>query len=102
MRVMPFPVPPPPETIRLANDRVVSYYEFGDPAGAPMFALHGTPSAGACFVWAHDAARERGIRLLAPDRPGIGLSDHLPRNAPAVVSDYPPELAATADALGIG
>jgi pimeloyl-ACP methyl ester carboxylesterase len=90
--------PPPVQTVRTAAGRAIAYYEYGDTRGAPLFVLHGTPTCGAGFAWAAPAARQRGLRLIAPDRPGVGLSDHarLP-----LVADYGPELAATADALGI-
>ncbi len=84
-----------------AAGRTVSYYEFGSPDGTPVFALHGTPASGAGFVWADDAARALGVRMIAPDRPGIGHSDpHLPGRG-RVVADYVDEFTATADALGI-
>ena len=93
--------PPPAQTLLTAAGRTVSYYEFGDPEGAPVFALHGTPASGAGYVWADDAARELGIRLIAPDRPGIGHSDAYPAGRGHVVHDYVDEFTATADALGV-
>jgi pimeloyl-ACP methyl ester carboxylesterase len=78
---------------------MVGYYEYGDLRGAPLFVLHGTPISGAGFAWAARAAQERGLRLIAPDRPGVGLSDRAPL---PLVADYGAELAAIADALGIG
>ncbi len=78
--------------------RIVGIYEYGDPAGAPVMVLHGTPACGAGFAWADDPARERGLRLVAPDRPGVGLSSPLDGLS---VADYPALLAALADALDI-
>jgi pimeloyl-ACP methyl ester carboxylesterase len=86
-------------TVRVATGRAVGVYEYGDPGGFPVFALHGTPSCGAGFSWADAPARERGLRILAPDRPGIGFSDRAPL---ARVADYAPELDHVADALEIG
>jgi pimeloyl-ACP methyl ester carboxylesterase len=79
------------------DGRVVGIYEYGDPAGAPVMVLHGTPACGAGFAWADEPARERGVRLIAPDRPGIGLSSPLDYS----VADYPAQLGALADALGV-
>jgi pimeloyl-ACP methyl ester carboxylesterase len=73
-------------------------YEYGDPAGAPVLTLHGTPASGAGFDWTDRSARERNLRIIAPDRPGIGNSTPVPLG---VVADYAAELAAFADALGI-
>lgn len=92
---------PEPRTVRTADGRVIGYYEYGDPEGAPLVALHGTPACGAGFAWADEGARVRGIRLLAPDRPGVGDSDPWEPGRGAVVDDYPPMLAAFADALGL-
>src|SRR5215475_4617910 len=97
---MPYDLPPDPDVVRTADGRVVSYYDFGDRGGTPVFAMHGTPASGAGFWFADQRARDRGLRLIAPDRPGIGRSDHLTQAQPTVV-DYAPELAATADALGV-
>jgi pimeloyl-ACP methyl ester carboxylesterase len=96
-----FDLPPPPRTVRLANGRTVGYYEFGAPNGTPVLAMHGTPASGAGFSWADGRARARGVRLVAPDRPGVGRTDRPARGHAYRIGDYPPELAATADALGI-
>lgn len=92
---------PQPETVRTADGRVTGYYEFGDPAGTPVVALHGTPACGAGFAWADQRARARGIRLLAPDRPGVGDSDRWEPGRGASIADYPATLSAFADALGL-
>jgi len=60
---------------RCADGRKLGYAEFGDPDGAPVIALHGTPGSRLMFALADQAARERGLRLIAPERPGYGLSD---------------------------
>ena len=52
----------------------IGVYEYGDPNGEPVFALHGTPACGAGFDWTDIPARDRGLRIIAPDRPGIGRS----------------------------
>jgi pimeloyl-ACP methyl ester carboxylesterase len=85
-------------TVRVAGNREIGIYEYGDPAGAPVFAMHGTPACGAGFDWADAGAREHGLRLIAPDRSGIGHSTRVPM---APVRDYAGELAELADALEI-
>ena len=46
----------------------------------------------------HDVACELGFRVIAPDRPGIGASPMIDGRK---LSDWPAELAALADSLGI-
>ena len=58
--------------VPLPDGSTVGVYEYGDPGGRPVFAFHGVPACGAGFDWADEPARSRGIRLLAPDRPGVG------------------------------
>ncbi len=77
---------------------VVGVYEYGDPTGAPVMVFHGTPACGAGFVWADASARDRGLRLIAPDRPGVGLSSRIPSWA---IVDYPAQVVALADALDL-
>jgi len=92
---------PEPRTVRVADGSRTGYYEFGDPDGKPVVALHGTPNAGAGFAWADAPARDRGVRVLAPDRPGVGDSDRWQLDHPITVADYAPSLRAFADALGL-
>ena len=61
---------------RLADGRRISFAEFGDPRGLPVLALHGTPGSRFMFGLTDAAARERGLRIIAPDRPGYGHSDY--------------------------
>ena len=86
-------------TVHAAGNREVGVYEYGDPNGEAVFALHGTPSCGAAFDWTDIPARDRGLRVIAPDRPGVGRSTRVPLPA---VGDYAIELGALADALEIG
>jgi pimeloyl-ACP methyl ester carboxylesterase len=64
-------------SLYLRDGRRLGYAEYGDPQGLPVFFFHGTP--GSRFECGHadiaDDFRRAGARLIAPDRPGIGLSD---------------------------
>lgn len=88
--------PPAPREVNTVG-QVVGVYEYGHPNGTPVMVLHGTPACGAGFAWADAPARERDLRLIAPDRPGVGLSS---RVASFRVADYPAQVLALADALG--
>ncbi len=63
-------------TLRLPDGRRLSYAEFGDPRGLPVLAIHGTPGSRFMFGLTDQAARERGLRVIAPDRPGYGRSEY--------------------------
>jgi pimeloyl-ACP methyl ester carboxylesterase len=89
---------PRPRVVDVAG-RAVGFYEYGDPTGAPVMVLHGTPACGAGFAgWGDAPARTLGLRLLAPDRPGVGLTA---RRDGYRVADYADDVAALADTLGI-
>ena len=94
---------PEPRAVPVGQGRVVGVYEYGDPDGAPVMVFHGVPACGAGFTWADQPARERGLRLVAPDRPGVGISTALTPTASGAwrVCDYPPPVVELADALGI-
>jgi pimeloyl-ACP methyl ester carboxylesterase len=84
--------------LRLKDGRMLGYAEYGDPSGTPVFAFHGFPGSRITFRIADDAARRRGVRIIAPDRPGMGLSTFQPgRN----LLDWPQDVGELADALGI-
>jgi pimeloyl-ACP methyl ester carboxylesterase len=74
----------------------VAVAEFGAPDGEPAFFFHGWPSSRTQAILADQAAREVGVRLIAPDRPGIGRSSF---QAGRRLLDWPPVLAQLADAL---
>jgi len=76
----------------------LAWNEFGDPSGKPVFYYHGWPSSRLQARLAHHIARDRGLRLIAMDRPGIGKST-LVRERKLV--DWPELMARFADHLGI-
>ncbi len=47
---------------------------YGDPDGVPVLAFHGAPACRLMFASADTEARRLGLKLIAPDRPGYGLS----------------------------
>lgn len=85
---------------RLANGRALAYAEWGPLrlSGAAMLYFHGI--ADGRFSWgAGSACEDRGIRLIAVDRPGIGGSDPKPGRS---VVDWASDVEELADQLGIG
>ena len=86
--------PPPLRILTRPDGRRVACAEYGDPGGLPVLALHGTPGSRLMFALADRAARERGIRLIAPERPGYGLSDYRHSESLAQIAE---DLSAVAD-----
>jgi pimeloyl-ACP methyl ester carboxylesterase len=86
------------ETLPLQNGGSIALSEYGDPGGAPVFFCHGWPSSRTMAELAHDAARDLGVRIISPDRPGIRDSQFQPDRR---LIDWPPLLNGVADHLGI-
>jgi pimeloyl-ACP methyl ester carboxylesterase len=64
------------QTIKLYDGRIIGYHEFGDGNGKPLFYFHGSGAGSGYFARGLDTiASQNKIRIIAPDRPGIGLSD---------------------------
>ncbi len=62
------------DRIALPDGRWLAYTEFGDPDGRPVLLFHGTPGY-RHNPWTTDAElRSAGVRLIVPDRPGVGRS----------------------------
>lgn len=89
---------PPLEFCRLADGRVMSFAQYGDPGGVAVMYCHGFPGSRYEAALGDAAARRLGIRLIAADRPGFGHSTLRPGRR---FTDWPADLAALADSLGI-
>jgi len=86
-------------TVALPDGRELAYEEYGDPAGFPVLSFHGGLSSRLDAAPAHGAAVAKGVRLVSPDRPGLGLSTYQPGRR---LTDWPADVERLADALGIG
>jgi len=82
--------------IALADGRKVQLEEYGDPSGAPALWFHGGFSSRLEASCLDAPAREVGLRVLAPDRPGVGGSDLLPDRT---VTGYADDVRELLDAL---
>jgi pimeloyl-ACP methyl ester carboxylesterase len=85
------------QTIRLRDGRTLGFAEYGDPNGAPLLFFHGTPGSRLMAVPEWDDT-SLGIRLIAPDRPGIGLSDYLPNRT---IQSWADDVRELGDALAL-
>ncbi|KAF4966106.1 hypothetical protein FSARC_6157 [Fusarium sarcochroum] len=66
------------QTFHLSDGRTLGFAEFGKPDGKPVLYFHGFPSSRLEAQPVHDMAQRCGIRLVALDRPGFGLSTPKP------------------------
>jgi pimeloyl-ACP methyl ester carboxylesterase len=85
------------QVLELGDGRALGFKVYGDPAGAPLLFLHGTPGSRLKFAIGHDAGKELGLAIVAPDRWGYGLSD-VP-DAPTLPA-FAADMAALMDHLG--
>jgi len=86
--------------VRLRDGRTLAYAEHGDASGVPIIYCHGVPSSrveGDLIVNSAKAASFR-LRIIVPDRPGMGHSDFQPDRR---IVDWPDDVADLATALSL-
>ena len=83
-------------SVPLSDGRRLAYAEFADADGAPVILFHGLP--GSRLSWGMLPGRPfpSGLRVIAPDRPGYGLSDPKPGRT---LLEWANDVRALADAL---
>jgi pimeloyl-ACP methyl ester carboxylesterase len=86
--------------MRMPGGRRLAFDEYGPADGVPRFYFHGAPSARIePLLFDLPALAERnGVRLIAADRPGVGLSDY---QRGRTLGAWPVDVAALADHLGL-
>ena len=88
------------QQIKLKDGRLLGYTEYGAREGKPVFYFHGFP--GSRLDWpfsdADDSATQLNARIIAVDRPGMGLSDFKPGRK---ILDWPDDVIELADALQV-
>jgi pimeloyl-ACP methyl ester carboxylesterase len=82
--------------LKLRDGRMLGYADLGDPQGIPVFHFHGGGTSRFDALVVEKTAQKLGIRLIAPDRPGLGLSTFKPGRK---VSDWPDDISDLADGL---
>ena len=85
-------------TLLLKNGCQLAWNEYGAPAGEPLFYFHGIPGSQLEAGNADTIAKELGIRLISPGRPGNGDSDSLEAFS---LIDWPKVVSQLADALSL-
>lgn len=88
------------QQFQLPGGRRLGYDEYGSPNGKPLFYFHGSPSSRLEFsLYGNDETlRSFDARVIAVDRPGVGLSDFQPKRR---LLDFPKDILALADHLRI-
>jgi pimeloyl-ACP methyl ester carboxylesterase len=84
--------------IKLKGGASLAFAEYGERGGVPVFFFHGWPSSRTMAELTDSAARELGVRIISPDRPGIRGSTLQPNRK---LVDWPRDLEQLADQLGI-
>jgi pimeloyl-ACP methyl ester carboxylesterase len=84
--------------VRLGDGRSMGYAQYGDPGGFPIVNAHGGMACRLDVAAAAAVAETTGVRLISPDRPGIGLSDPHPNHT---VTDWARDVAELLDQMGI-
>ena len=74
----------------------IAYSEYGVPSGRPVFFFHGWPSSRTMGELTDAPARELGLRIISPDRPGICGSTFQPNRT---LRDWPDVLEQLANHL---
>ncbi|KAJ5808229.1 hypothetical protein N7474_009498 [Penicillium riverlandense] len=86
------------QTIHLPDERQLGYAEYGCATGLPLMWFHGYPSSRLEGQGIDKIAQQLGIRVIAPDRPGFGLSTV---QAHRHILDWPADVQALAGHLGL-
>jgi pimeloyl-ACP methyl ester carboxylesterase len=84
------------DTHVMRDGRTLEVHEYGDPGGHPVVFFHGLIGSHHQASYIADEARRRGLRIIAPNRPGVGRSAFTRRRTPL---DAVPDVEDLADAL---
>ncbi len=82
---------------KLTNGYQLGYACYGLDDGIPAFYFHGLPGSRREGGMLHQACLDEGVQLIAPDRPGYGLSELIPDLR---FGQWPQWVAELADHLG--
>jgi pimeloyl-ACP methyl ester carboxylesterase len=70
------------DQLLMRSGRKLEIHEYGDPHGHPIFFFHGLIGSHYQASYIADEAREAGLRLIAPNRAGVGKSEFTRRTTP--------------------
>ncbi|MEN8168155.1 MAG: alpha/beta hydrolase [Pseudomonadota bacterium] len=84
--------------IRLSSGYQLGYARYGRDNGIPVFYFHGLPGSRRECGLLHQACLDLNVQLIAPDRPGYGLSEMV---AGSRLRQWPQTVVELADQLGL-
>jgi pimeloyl-ACP methyl ester carboxylesterase len=86
--------------ITMRDGRTLAYAEYGTPSGQPIIYCHGVPSSRAegDLIIDGPAAASLGLRVIVPDRPGVGYSQY---QSGRQIADWPNDVLDLASALAL-
>jgi pimeloyl-ACP methyl ester carboxylesterase len=70
------------DTVAVRQGRALEVREYGDPRGHPVFFFHGLIGSHHQASYVAEQAKRAGLRIIAPNRPGVGRSDFVARKTP--------------------
>jgi pimeloyl-ACP methyl ester carboxylesterase len=84
--------------VSLVDGRTLAYTDIGEPDWPCVFFFHGAPMSRLHLAYLEQPFLAESIRVVSPDRPAYGGSSPQPGRS---MADWPSDVAALADALGI-
>jgi pimeloyl-ACP methyl ester carboxylesterase len=81
--------------LAMRNGRTLEVREYGDPAGHPAFFFHGLIGSHHQASYIAEQAARQGLRIIAPNRPGVGRSEFVERASALEAVPDVEDLAAT-------
>lgn len=86
-------------SLLMPDGRKLAYAEFGQPGGYPVLYFHGAPSSRLePLMLGDDIFSQFGLRVICPDRPGMGQSDFQNHRG---FSDWPADMVFLTESLGL-
>jgi pimeloyl-ACP methyl ester carboxylesterase len=74
--------------VLVRGERKLEVWQYGDPSGDPVFFFHGLIGSHHQASYIAEEAKQHGLRIIAPNRPGVGKSEFtVRRRAEEWVSD---------------
>jgi len=79
--------------LAMRTGRKLEVREYGDDAGHPVFFFHGLIGSHHQASYISDHARQKRLRIIAPNRPGVGSSEFTERSSALDTADDVDDLA---------